>query len=667
MQKQYAYSLITVKGSGYDDDDDDKEMIIEGVATTPTPDRAQDVVNPMGAKFALPMPALLFHDHLTPVGKVIEAKPSKAGISFKMSLPKRGTLPEIDKARTLVREGIIRAVSIGFRAIKSAFNKDTGGYEFLEWEWLELSLVTVPMNSEATISTVRSLCATQRQAAIGRTAGPVRLDSRIGSVSGAAGKTTPELSPKGNTVKTIQEQITAFEQRRKQAQDATMALVQKTVDEGRTFGDQEREEHSNLSAEIKSIDDHLVVLRDAEKLALTKATTVSPAAAASADGAVRVRSNAIITTHNNLPKGTAFTRYVVALARSKGNIFEAHAYAKSMVEDRRWDTTPEVLTVLKAAVSEGTTTDADWASKLVEYQTLAGEFIDLLRPMTILGRFGSDGIPSLRRIPFNVRMANQTAGGVYGWVGEGKAKPVGELVIGEVLLRWAKASGIIVVSDELLRVSNPSVEAVTRNDMLRGMANFSDIQFVDPSVAEVTNVSPASITNGVTPVNATGTTAEALRADLASLWDAFFAANQSVTTGVFVMSNRQAMRISLMRNALGQREFPDITPMGGVLEGFPVITSEAVPDSSDGGLIIFLNADDVFYSDDGPVTIDASREASLQMNDAPDNPTTASTVLVSLWQRNLVALRAERYMNWKKRRPTAVGYIKDTNYGATSS
>jgi HK97 family phage major capsid protein len=239
-------------------------------------------------------------------------------------------------------------------------------------------------------------------------------------------------------------------------------------------------------------------------------------------------------------------------------------------------------------------------------------------------------------------------------------------VIGEVLLRWAKASGIIVVSDELLRMSNPSVEAVTRHDMLRGMANFSDGQFVDPAVPDVANVSPASITNGVTAVPATGNTAEALRADLATLWSGFFAANQSVTTGVFIMSNRQAMRISLMRNALGPREFPDITPMGGVLEGFPVITSESVPDSSDGGIIIFANADDIFFSDDGPVTIDASREASLQMNTTPDEPTAAGTVMVSLWQRNLVALRAERYMNWKKRRPTAVGYIKDTNYGSGS-
>lgn len=663
--KQYAYSLLTIEKAAHSVADDE-EMTIEGIATTPTPDRVQDVVNPLGAKFALPMPALLFHDHHMPVGKVVHAKPNKNGIPFKMVLPKKGILPEIDRARALVAEGLIRAVSIGFRAIKSAFNRDTGGMEFQEWEWLELSLVTVPMQSEATISVVRSLCHDSR-AAMGQMRRVVTLTAKTSTPGATGAKTKQHQEPKGKTMKTIQDQIAAFEARRKAAHEEALALVQKTVDEGRTFDDAEREQHNDLKAELKSIDEHLEVLKETQAMIVKTATPVGAGAGESPAGAVQVRERAIITSHTNLPKGTGFTRYVMALARAKGNVFEAHAFAKSMVDEKRWDSTPQVANILKAAVAEGTTTDADWASKLVDYQTLAGEFIELLRPMTILGRFGAGNIPSLRRVPFNVRMANQTSGGTYNWVGEGKAKPVGELVIGEVLLRWAKASGIIVVSDELMRMSNPSVEAVTRNDMLRGMAAFSDVQFVDPAVAEVANVSPASIVNGVSAIPATGVSAEALRADLASLWDTFFVANQSVTTGVFIMSNRQAMRISLMRNALGQREFPDITPTGGVLEGFPVITSESVPDDSTGGVIIFLNADDVFYSDDGPVTIDASREASLQMNTTPDEPTAAGTVMVSLWQRNLVALRAERYMNWKKRRSTAAGYISGTNYGGASA
>ncbi len=45
-----AYSLLQVKSF------DDEQRIIKGIASTPSPDRADDIVDPQGAKFALPIP-----------------------------------------------------------------------------------------------------------------------------------------------------------------------------------------------------------------------------------------------------------------------------------------------------------------------------------------------------------------------------------------------------------------------------------------------------------------------------------------------------------------------------------------------------------------------------------------------------------------------------------
>lgn len=452
-------------------------------------------------------------------------------------------------------------------------------------------------------------------------------------------------------LKDVANTIAAKQQRQTEIMDAAAA-------EGRSTTAEEATEFDEIGTELKTLS------ADHERLKMLDANTKTQLRAVEGDdseAASRSRGGSgkglPVMSARELPKGTRLTRYAMALARCKGNVFEAAEFAK------QWDdSTPDVSRVLKAAVSAGTTTDANWASQLVFYQNMVDEFVDLLRPMTILGKFGVGGIPSLRRVPFNIRMANQTGGGVYGWVGQGAAKPAGQLTIGEITLKWAKAAGIIVVTDELMRFSTPTVESVVRNDMLKGMAAFSDLQFINPDVGDVVDVSPASITNGATNHAATGTDAAALRADLATLWDTFFAANQPVTTGVFIMSNRQAMRIALMRNALGQKEYPDVTPQGGILEGFPIIASESVPDDSNGGVIAFVNADDIYFADDGPITIDASREASLQMSTTPDEPTTASTVLVSLWQRNLIGLRAERYMNWKRRRSSAVAYITGTNY-----
>src|SRR5262249_22814778 len=63
-----AYSLLTVKQANED------QRTIEGVATTPTPDRYEDVVEPTGMKFSLPLPLLYQHKSAQPIGNVTEAK-----------------------------------------------------------------------------------------------------------------------------------------------------------------------------------------------------------------------------------------------------------------------------------------------------------------------------------------------------------------------------------------------------------------------------------------------------------------------------------------------------------------------------------------------------------------------------------------------------------------
>jgi hypothetical protein len=35
---------------------------------------------------------------------------------------------------------------------------------------------------------------------------------------------------------------------------------------------------------------------------------------------------------------------------------------------------------------------------------------------------------------------------------------------------------------------------------------------------------------------------------------------------------------------------------------------------------------------------------------------------VSLWQNNLIGIRAERYLNWAKRRAAAVQYVDNVHY-----
>ena len=44
-----------------------------------------------------------------------------------------------------------------------------------------------------------------------------------------------------------------------------------------------------------------------------------------------------------------------------------------------------------------------------------------------------------------------------------------------------------------------------------------------------------------------------------------------------------------------------------------------------------------------------------------------ATTMVSLWQTNNIGLRAERYVNWAKRRAQAVQVLNNANWGDPGS
>jgi hypothetical protein len=116
-----AYSLPTVKSL------DTERREIEGLATTPEVDRLGDVVEPMGARFTLPMPLLWQHKHDQPVGHVIGAKATSAGIAIVARLVNIAEPSElkslVDRAWQSVKAGLVLSI-IGSAA--RAWYQDTG-------------------------------------------------------------------------------------------------------------------------------------------------------------------------------------------------------------------------------------------------------------------------------------------------------------------------------------------------------------------------------------------------------------------------------------------------------------------------------------------------------------------------------------------------------------
>lgn len=638
MVDNRAYSVLEIKSV------DREQRIIEGIASTPSPDRGGDIMDPAGAVFSLPMSFLWFHDDKNPIGEVFEAKVTPNGI-FVRARVSRVTTP--GRLKTLVDEAwaaftadppLVRGLSIGWKPIESKPEKG-GLRRVMKWIWGELSAVTIPMNTDATILSVKAF----DQAALGP------------NTPGVTGTSTVVRVEKDARTMTTQEQIQSFEAKRAANVAAMNALMLKS--DGSTLDEEQTEEYTTLEREVESIDQHLPRLRKLETMNVAGATaitaTTNSAAASDLRGGVTTTTPRVQVTPM-LPKGTAFTRMCMSLAAAKGDSYQAISRAKSYTD------TPEVAQMVeatlnwstKAAVAAGTTTDATWASPLAVAQPLVNEFLELLRPRTIIGR-----VAGFRQVPFNVSVPSQTGGGTYSWVGQGNAKPVTSATFATVSVPSAKAAGIIVLTEELVRISSPSAEATVRQEMIDGMAAFLDSQLVDPAVAAVANVNPASITNGAATAAASGATAAALRADLAARVATFTAANIPLEGSVWLMNDSNAFAAGISLNALGQPLFPGMSQNGGSIMGIPVIVSNNV-----GARIILVHAPSILYADEGGVAIDVSREASIQMDSTPANPSDATTVLVSLWQRNLVGLRAERMITWIRARTAAVTYISAAAY-----
>jgi HK97 family phage prohead protease len=155
MSDKFAYSLMELKAL------DDDKRILTGVASTPVPDLCDDIVEPEGAEFKLPLPFLWQHWRDSPIGHVTAAKVSKTGIAVTIQLVKvdepQTLKDKLDEAWQYLKTGLVRGLSIGFIPQESANIEGSWGRRHLRWRWTELSAVTIACNPDAMVTSMKSL------------------------------------------------------------------------------------------------------------------------------------------------------------------------------------------------------------------------------------------------------------------------------------------------------------------------------------------------------------------------------------------------------------------------------------------------------------------------------------------------------------------------------
>src|SRR4030095_13905719 len=288
--------------------------------------------------------------------------PTVDGISFTATLPRipdPGPVKDrVDGAWQAIKARLLTSVSPGYRALREAITPNAyGGCNFAKTEFLELSLVTVAANADATITTYKA------------------------------------ASPQKPThLTTIQEQITHWNSERA----PLVTRMTEMLSPEKTMSEVEQKQYDDLVERVQAYDAQIGRLEMLEKVNVDKAVPLAPAAAP----VVGQKACSSIRVTPNLPQGALFVRAKCAEVLCHGNKHEAAIYA-----EHGWKDTPEVALYLKAAVAPGNTTDSAWAGPLAQPR-IVDEFVALLRPKTAIGQ-----IAGLPRVPFTTKGPPKGGGG----------------------------------------------------------------------------------------------------------------------------------------------------------------------------------------------------------------------------------------------------------------
>jgi hypothetical protein len=296
--------------------------------------------------------------------------------------------------------------------------------------------------------------------------------------------------------------------------------------------------------------------------------------------------------------------------------------------------------------------------------SLAVAFATFLGALTLIGRFGRDGVPALQRAVFDKPMiVGSRSGQNVRFVKQGDAKPAKAKALARLMIHRAKVANISVFDQELFRLAAPGSIDFLRDELAQELAPGLDRLFVDESLA-ATEDSPAGITHGIAPLSSTGNAAE----DLKALVAAFVSGGGSLAGAVVLISSANAVALSLPTGFDGVVRYPALTASGGILGGLPCLASDAVGDR-----VILVDTSRTFLADEGEADVAVATQAAVELDDAPSGSVAtgspeapSATQLVSLWQTNSIGIRVERLMRWETV-GGAVAWVNGADYLVSGS
>ncbi|WP_210526370.1 HK97 family phage prohead protease [Rubellimicrobium arenae] len=597
-----------------------------------TVDRYGDVIEPEGwdLRWFKRNPIALFgHDNAFPIGNWANVRIESGKLLGQLKLADEGTSDRIDELIRLVRQKILKAVSVGFKPIEyEPLANGKGGLRYLKQELLETSLVTIPANPAA-LAVARALHISDDTMRLAFGEQAIRGVGQGRGTNGVNAATSPS---QGTQTMTLAERIKALQDGIVQKRDQLLQLNQAQ--------DLDLDAIDELNDQIETDEKALAGLKRSEQNLAARAAAVPNSGTGAVAPSVPAQARRPLGLHIGERKP------VDLFFRAAACQIHAAMTGKDADEVRRlrYGDDEGTAMLVRAAVAGATTGAAGWAAELVN--TVMTDFLETLRPASIYPELAAAGGgrlnfgPNQGAVKVPARTATPSIGGSF--VGEGSPIPVRRLGLTSQTLGPKKMGVISVFSREIAKYSNPAIEALLRREITADTAITLDSVLLDANPA--TAVRPAGLLNGVTPLTATaGGGAAAVLGDIRKLRAPF----DAVGAG-------QGLRLLMSE---GQLESLQLTPgpdgtLGwaqGIIDRYDPITSSAI---ASGTLVMVRAADFVTVTGDAP-EFDLSEETVLHMEDtspaqigATGTPNVVAAPVQSMFQTAQTAIRMLMDVNW---------------------
>lgn len=619
---------------------------LEFVLSDDSVDRMGDIIEQDGwvlTNFKKNPIALFGHSSSFPIGSWSDLRVERGKLLGRLKLAAKGTSDRIDELIGLIEQGILRAVSVGFRVIESeAIDKEKpyAGQRYLKQELLETSLVSVPANAAA-LAVARSLNLSEEtmSLAFGEDADLKRRD--MGTTGAHASKPRADADApqqqKAKSMKTLSQRIEAAQTDLNAKRDKLTEL---------TGADEiDNDAIEELTKQVGDAERTLTTLKAAESKIGVDAAGDAPAAAS-------------VPAQVRKPLGHQEKSGMDLLVRAMVVRGVSHFGGVTIDEalKQRYPGHEAVGIVAKADQTIGTTGVSGWASELV--QTAYFGFLEALKGHSVFPDLLNRGLSLMFDRWGTLSLPRRTAGGAGGgFVAEGSPIRVGRITTAAAELIPKKMGVIVPFSRELAKRSTPSIEAIVREAIIEDTAAV-----LDPILLDATAVSaarPAGLLNGISAVASgyAGGDYQAVREDFKALLAPFYTANGADNI-VVIMNPAQGLNLSLMEGPVGDPNW-----LQRIKDRVTIVEST----HATAARLVALRASD-FAGAGGDPEFDVSEQATLHMEDTTPleivsgtGPTTADPVR-SLWQTASVGVRMLMDVSWTMRRTSMVQWIDGTSW-----